>query len=67
MSILERMVRESFEDAIMINSLTKLQQAHINLNEKLNNIFAQSLTKQPQKVQQRKESESQSKATSAQK
>ena len=50
MQILEGMVRESFEDAIMINSLTKLQKAQITMNEKLNNIFAQSLTKQPQKL-----------------
>ena len=50
MAILEGMVRESFEDAIMISSLTKLQQAHITMNEKLNNIFAQSLVKQPQKA-----------------
>lgn len=58
MSVLESMVREGFEDAIMINSLTKLQKAHITMNEKLNNIFAQSLVKPPQKAQQRKESES---------
>jgi hypothetical protein len=57
MAILEGMVRESFEDSIMINSLTKLQKAQVVLNEKLNNIFAQSLTK-PVVKQQRKESES---------
>ena len=39
------MVRENFEDSIMINSLAKLQHAQITMNEKLNNIFAQSLAK----------------------
>lgn len=42
---LEQMVRENFEDAIMINSLAKLQHAQITMTEKLNNIFAQSLAK----------------------
>lgn len=40
MAVLERMVKENFEDAIMLNSLAKLQHAHINMTERLNNIFA---------------------------
>lgn len=49
MAVLERMVKENFYDAVMINTLTKLQQAHITITEKLNNIFAQSVNKQPSK------------------
>jgi hypothetical protein len=45
------MVMENFEDAIMINSLAKLQNAHISMTEKLNNIFAQSLQKQANRIQ----------------
>ena len=61
MNVLERMVMENFEDAVMVNSLAKLQHAHITMTEKLNNIFAQSIHKQPskQQMQQRRESESQ--------
>lgn len=40
MQVLENMVMENFEDAVMINSLAKLQHAHISMTEKLNNIFA---------------------------
>jgi hypothetical protein len=40
MNVLERMVMENFEDAVMVNSLAKLQHAHITMTEKLNNIFA---------------------------
>lgn len=49
MKVLEQMVMENFEDAVMINSLAKLQHAHIIMTEKLNNIFAQSIQKQPSK------------------
>lgn len=45
--VLEGMVSENFEDAVMVNSLAKLQQAHITMTEKLNNIFAQSVLKHP--------------------
>ena len=53
------MVRENFEDAIMINSLAKLQHAQITMTEKLNNIFTQSIAKNPprQTYKERKESE----------
>lgn len=47
MQVLENMVLENFEDAVMINSLAKLQHAHITMTEKLNNIFAQSILKHP--------------------
>jgi len=49
MNVLENMVMDNFEDAIMINSLAKLQHAHITMTEKLNMIFAQSIHKQPSK------------------
>lgn len=49
MAVLESMVTENFEDAVMINSLAKLQHAHIIMTEKLNNIFAQSISKYPSK------------------
>ena len=38
---MEKMVKENFEDTIIIKNLAKLQQAHIFLNEKLNNLVAQ--------------------------
>lgn len=40
------MVHENFQDAQMINTLAKLQHAHITMTEKLNNIFVQSVNKQ---------------------
>ena len=46
MQVLEGMVNENFQDAVMLNSLTKLQRAHITMTEKLNNIFAKSVNKQ---------------------
>jgi len=49
MKVLEKMVMENFEDAVMVNSLAKLQHVHITMTEKLNNIFAQSIQKQPTK------------------
>jgi hypothetical protein len=62
MHVLEKMVMENFEDGVMVNSLAKLQHAHISMTEKFNNIFAQSIQKQPskQQIQQRKESETKS-------
>lgn len=64
MQVLEGMVMENFEDAVMINSLAKLQHAHITMTEKLNNIFAQSILKHPHSKphyqQPRKESDSHS-------
>ena len=40
MAVLEGMVRDNFEDSIMINSLAKLQNSQVAINEKLYNIFA---------------------------
>ena len=45
LAVLEGMVRENFHDAIMVNTLAKLQHAQITMNEKLNNIFVQSVNK----------------------
>ena len=45
MAVLESIVKENFHDAIMINSLAKLQHAQITMSEKLNNIFSQSLSR----------------------
>ena len=45
MAELEGMVKDGFEDSIMVSSLGKLQHANITMTEKLNNIFAQSVLK----------------------
>jgi len=45
LSVLETMVRENFQDAVMVNTLAKLQHAQITMTEKLNNIFTQSINK----------------------
>ena len=47
MENLESMVRDNFENSIMLNSLSKLQSAHVVMNEKLNNIFASVLSLNP--------------------
>jgi hypothetical protein len=39
------MVKDNFHDAVMVNTLAKLQHAQITINEKLNNIFVQSVNK----------------------
>ena len=39
------MVRENFQDAVMVNTLARLQHAQITMTEKLNNIFVQSINK----------------------
>ena len=44
------MVRENFHDAVMVNTLAKLQHAQITMTEKLNNIFVQSVNKGPNKA-----------------
>ena len=49
LALLEAMVSENFHDAVMVNTLAKLQHAQITLNEKLNNIFVQSINKGPSK------------------
>ena len=43
MEILEQLVRINFTDAMMNNSLQKLQMSQINLTQKINGIFSQSL------------------------
>jgi hypothetical protein len=43
------MVRENYHDAVMVNTLAKLQHAQITMTEKLNDIFVQSINKGPQK------------------
>lgn len=42
MAHLEQLVAGNFEDALMINSLARLQQGQLRITEKLNNIFAES-------------------------
>jgi len=37
------MVVTNYKDAMMTNNLAKLQMAQINLSEKINNLFSQSL------------------------
>ncbi len=39
LEVLEQMVKGNFEDLIMMNSLSKLQQTQIQIAEKLNNLF----------------------------
>lgn len=43
MAILEQMIATNYKDAVTTNNLAKLQMAQINLTEKINNLFAQSL------------------------
>ena len=43
MDLLESMVASNFEDAIMINSLSKLQQHQLTISSQLNQIFAESI------------------------
>jgi len=43
LAILEQMVVTNYKDAVMTNNLAKLQMAQINLSEKINNLFSQSL------------------------
>jgi hypothetical protein len=45
LALLEGMVKENFQDAVMVNTLARLQHAQISLTEKLNNIFVQSVNK----------------------
>lgn len=52
MQVLERMVQENFHDAMMVNTLAKLQHAQITMSEKLNNIFVQSVNKSTTQKQQ---------------
>jgi Maintenance of mitochondrial structure and function len=45
LQLLEGMVKENFHDAVMVNTLAKLQHAQITMTEKLNDIFVQSVNK----------------------
>ena len=49
MGQLEKMVRQNFEESIMVSSLGKLQHANVMMTEKLNNIFAESARYQSNK------------------
>ena len=43
MKVLESMMLTNFNDAMLTNNLAKLQMSQINLTEKINNLFSQSL------------------------
>ena len=43
MELLEQMVASNFEDALMIGSLSKLQQHQLGISSQLNQIFAESI------------------------
>ena len=43
MQLLEDMVASNFEDALMISSLSKLQQRQMTISSQLNSIFAESI------------------------
>lgn len=43
MEILESLISSNFEDAVMINNLSKLQQHQLRISEQLNQIFAESI------------------------
>ena len=45
MSLLESSIASNFEDALMIGSLSKLQQHQLRISEKLNSIFADNVSK----------------------
>ena len=43
MELLESLVASNFEDALMISSLSKLQQHQLRISSQLNKIFADSI------------------------
>lgn len=45
MALLESSIASNFEDALMIGSLSKLQQHQLRISEKLNSIFADNVSK----------------------
>jgi len=45
MALLEQFFHTNFQDAMISNNLIKLQMAQIQLTEKINNVFSQSLNK----------------------
>jgi hypothetical protein len=45
MLLLEQLIRTNFQDAMLTNSLTKLQMGQVHLTEKINSIFSKSLNR----------------------
>ena len=45
MKLLEQLIKTNFQDAMLTNSLTKLQMGQITLTEKINSIFSKSLNR----------------------
>jgi hypothetical protein len=45
MSMLESLIASNFEDALMVSSLSKLQQHQLRLSERLNTVFADTVIK----------------------
>lgn len=43
MDLLESLIASNFEDALMINNLSKLQQHQLRISGQLNQIFAESI------------------------
>ena len=54
MDLLESLIASNFEDAIMINNLSKLQQHQLRISEQLNSIFATSIKTNNQFSQNKK-------------
>lgn len=45
MAVLEALISSNFEDALMVSSLSKLQQHQMKISERLNTVFADSVLK----------------------
>jgi len=45
MLLLEQLIKTNFQDAMLTNSLTKLQMSQVHLTEKINSIFSKSLNR----------------------
>ena len=45
MSVLENLIASNFEDALMIASLSRLQQQQLRISEKLNTVFSETVVK----------------------
>ena len=43
MNLLESLIASNFEDALMMNSLSKLQQHQLRISGQLNTLFAESI------------------------
>jgi hypothetical protein len=48
MSVLENFIASNFEDALMIASLSRLQQQQLRISEKLNTVFSETVVKSQQ-------------------